>query len=348
MPEPLQKLYVVLPVRNRRDITLAFVRMLKEQTYRNFRLILVDDGSSDGTPEAVKHELPDAILLRGNGNLWWAGALNKAFRKLTQLRPSPKDYLLIINDDVEIPPDFLATGVQKVSSLTKALVGAVAHSNHPGEAPDAGVLFDETCFGFRGAREGEIPNCLSTRGLFLRVGDLKKIGWFRPFWIRHYFSDYEFTIRAHRKGYVLRTFPELSLKMVGEKSPMPDPVDPESFWKTLTNVFSYKYILQPVQSVSAVMFCCRYPYNFINLKLPIMEFIRVMYRALPETGKILVKVLIKPAIAYYREFKVCFALFDEAKNRKIPDLPVGQEANPRVVPANPSPSNQDQSTSTTV
>ena len=41
--------------------------------------ILVDDGSTDGTGEAVQGEFPQVRLLRGDGRLFWGGGLRLAF-----------------------------------------------------------------------------------------------------------------------------------------------------------------------------------------------------------------------------------------------------------------------------
>jgi GT2 family glycosyltransferase len=49
--------------------------------------------------------------------------------------------------------------------------------------------------------------------LFLRVGDLLETGGFHPRLLPHYLSDYEFTIRAARKGFKLCTDPALVLRL---------------------------------------------------------------------------------------------------------------------------------------
>lgn len=63
-----------------------------------------------------------------------------------------------------------------------------------------GVYADLKKLTFRQAKTKDEINCLSTRGLFLRVKDFKKIGGFYPKLLPHYLSDYEFTIRAYKKS----------------------------------------------------------------------------------------------------------------------------------------------------
>ena len=69
-------IYIVIPVFNRREETLRCLDSLVTQTYTNFIVIVVDDGSTDGVGDAVQAGYPDTIVLKGDGNLWWAGATN--------------------------------------------------------------------------------------------------------------------------------------------------------------------------------------------------------------------------------------------------------------------------------
>jgi len=38
-------------------------------------VIVVDDGSSDRTAEEAAKNYPKVIILQGDGNLWWTGAI---------------------------------------------------------------------------------------------------------------------------------------------------------------------------------------------------------------------------------------------------------------------------------
>ncbi|HUK05974.1 MAG TPA: glycosyltransferase, partial [Burkholderiales bacterium] len=47
-------LYVLAPVHNRRALTERFIGCLKAQTDRDYRLVLIDDGSTDGTAQMAR------------------------------------------------------------------------------------------------------------------------------------------------------------------------------------------------------------------------------------------------------------------------------------------------------
>jgi cellulose synthase/poly-beta-1,6-N-acetylglucosamine synthase-like glycosyltransferase len=68
--------HVLIPVHNRMDATLECVACLERQTYRDFRVVIVDDGSTDGTSDTLERMHPEVEVLRGDGNLWWTGAVH--------------------------------------------------------------------------------------------------------------------------------------------------------------------------------------------------------------------------------------------------------------------------------
>lgn len=67
---------LVIPVHNRREVTRACLARLRELGVEAWAsLIVVDDGSTDGTAEMLGAEFPKVTVLPGNGGLWWAGAI---------------------------------------------------------------------------------------------------------------------------------------------------------------------------------------------------------------------------------------------------------------------------------
>jgi GT2 family glycosyltransferase len=205
-------LHIVLPVHNRRSITEAFVRALFAQTVADYRLLLVDDGCSDGTVAAVRSLLPAErlVVIQGGGQLWWAGALQRAWQLLSALPGGDGDSVLIINDDVRIEPGFLAAGLSVLAEHPAACVQAMGVDEDRGER-DHGVVADRVRLRFRPAAEDESPNCLSTRGLLMSLHTFAASGGFRPDRLPHYLSDYEFTLRLAHRGVPLLVDPRFRL-----------------------------------------------------------------------------------------------------------------------------------------
>jgi GT2 family glycosyltransferase len=198
--------YILLPVHNRRPVTAQFMADLLQQRHAHYHLVLIDDGCQDGTVEMVKAELlqadlaqslspPQLTVLHGQGNWWWAGSLQQGIDWLQQQSLLPETVILMINDDVRIDPDFLATGLALLAQSPHTLLQAEGNNLF-----DRGVKADLNRLTFEPASEPSEINCLTTRGLFLRWQDLQQIGGFYPRWLPHYLSDFEFTLRAHRRG----------------------------------------------------------------------------------------------------------------------------------------------------
>lgn len=207
MPE----LYILLPVHNRRATTSRFLACLKAQTYQDYHLLLIDDGSTDGTAELARELIPALTVLRGSGDWWWAGSLQQGIEWLGQREIAAEDVVLMINDDVTFGPHFLKHAVMLLQTMPRTLLLAQAVSKQTGLPLVSGVEADLKKWQFRPAESADRINCLTTNGLFVRWGDLRQIGGFHPRLLPHYNADYEFTLRAHQKGFHLRVSPELRL-----------------------------------------------------------------------------------------------------------------------------------------
>ena len=118
------KIYIILPVYNRKALVECFLDCLNEQTFRNFTVIVVDDGSTDSTAEMIGKKFPNVHVLRGDGNLWWTGAINVGIR-FAMLNAAADDAILIINDDLEIGSDYLESLYRTWQSTPNTLIGSV-------------------------------------------------------------------------------------------------------------------------------------------------------------------------------------------------------------------------------
>jgi len=84
-----------------RDLTLQTTESLLGSDYPALELLVVDNGSSDGSHEAVGQRFPTVRRLRTEKNLGISGGLNLGFRVGLD---EGFDYLMAMNNDLEVDP----------------------------------------------------------------------------------------------------------------------------------------------------------------------------------------------------------------------------------------------------
>lgn len=93
------QLAVLLTCFNRKATTLRCLEQLNKQNLTaSMDVFLCDDGSTDGTSDAIKKLFPQVYIIRGSGNLFWNRGMLTAWRKACET----KDYdaYIWLNDDV--------------------------------------------------------------------------------------------------------------------------------------------------------------------------------------------------------------------------------------------------------
>ncbi|GLI36598.1 hypothetical protein GHYDROH2_00990 [Geobacter hydrogenophilus] len=176
----------------------------------------------------------------------------------------PQDVVLIINDDTEFEPDFLEKALSMLQSSEKVLLLACAYGKKSGLLIDAGVRVDWKHFVFEQAEKPDLINCLSTRGLFLRVADFLTIGGFHPRILPHYASDYEFTMRAYRLGFKLQTDQSLCLRVDEEETGYHD-FRGLSFRAQMRDYFSKKSSVNPIMWTIFILLACPWQWKLLNI-----------------------------------------------------------------------------------
>lgn len=200
---------VLIPVHNRIDVTVECLSCLEKQTYKDIRIVVVDDGSTDGTYERIKQRYPDIEILRGDGNLWWTGAMHLGVEHILK-SAQEGDFVLSLNNDTFFDPDFIESLVNVSIGHKRAIVGSMEKNYYnKEEILYRGEWLDWKSLRFdvkRGPIEDKNADCnehvnvLPGRGMLIPIEVFKKIGNFNKDKFPHYIADYDFALRAFNAG----------------------------------------------------------------------------------------------------------------------------------------------------
>ena len=215
-------IYIVIPVHNRKRFTKDCIQSLQNQTYKNHKIIIVDDGSTDGTREMLETEFPEVIVLYGDGNLFWTKAINLGIRKALDLGA---EYIFTLNNDTVATHDLLEKMMVWAERSPNSLLGALDLNFNTKKPYYGGEIINWPLAKSRyllneldeKARHGlHEVSLFPARGLLIPRQVFKKIGLFDEKKLPHYMADYDFTHMAIRNGFKvycnydakLYTFPE--------------------------------------------------------------------------------------------------------------------------------------------
>jgi GT2 family glycosyltransferase len=95
---------------NGRDDTLGCLASLAEVEHEPLDVVVVDNGSTDGTAEAVRERFPEVELVRSEENLGFAEGNDVGIRRALE---RGADHVLVLNNDVEVEPGFVGPLVEE-------------------------------------------------------------------------------------------------------------------------------------------------------------------------------------------------------------------------------------------
>lgn len=213
------KIGIVIPVFNRVNYTIQCLESLKDVIYSNFEIIIIDDGSIDGTSKIIRKNFPNVILLQGDGNLWWSKATNVGIKKA--ITDSCQFVLFLNNDDV-VDKCILQNLMICARDNPGAIIGCkVLDFDQPNKLIFAGGDCDWEKKGLFRYGDGEVDiGQYNTRkeikwipgaGTFVNVELFKKIGFLNDRYFPQNRADIDFTLRAHEAGYKIIFEPQAVL-----------------------------------------------------------------------------------------------------------------------------------------
>ena len=206
-------IHVLIPVFNRLELTKKILNCLNAQVVdESINIIIIDDGSTDGTKDYLAHK--QITVLQGDGNLWWGGCIDLAFKHVFNLS-GPDDLILLVNNDTKFNNDFIQHLLDACRQNAPAAVGSILRDVlTPHNVLSTGAKIDSWWFLVKDKanliteKTGGLPrlsevDALSGRGVLYPVSVLKKVAGMRTLWLPHYLGDYELSLRVKKAGFKL-------------------------------------------------------------------------------------------------------------------------------------------------
>lgn len=202
----IPKVWVAIPVHNRLQFTRACIRQLVNQDYEELAIVIVDDGSTDGTGQFLEQLADERIVtITGDGNLWWARAMELAINHFKSAAQR-SDFLLMLNDDVTFGPDYISTLVKASQTLCRAVVGSAQREQISGRELGSGYLIDHAALSLRAVPASASftkVDAVPARGALFPFDAVAAAGNVRPKLFPHYLADLDFSARCRAKGWLV-------------------------------------------------------------------------------------------------------------------------------------------------
>ncbi len=195
----IKELAILLTVHNRLNKTISCLSHLYSQQLSSsydLEVFLVDDGCTDGTPEAIRTLFPCVHIIHGDGNLYWNRGMYTAWE--TASKTKDYDYYVWLNDDTLIFDGAISKLLtcsdeyQDRAIIVSATVDTATHSH--------------VTYGGRVKGKVPIPNgkaieveyfngniVLVPRSVFAVLGNL-------DWYFTHSKGDFDYGLRAKKKG----------------------------------------------------------------------------------------------------------------------------------------------------
>ncbi len=247
---------IVIPTFNRKAQVRTLVAQLQRQELKNvnYKIIVVVDGSTDGTIETLKSDFPDVAVVEGNGNWWFTRSLNEGCKyAINTYNP---ELILTLNDDVQLPGDYLQQIIRNYyESGGDVVIGSSSYSMGSPRMITFSGIERRNSFLLKyykyiqpytllepGSLRGTAPSVtLPTRGLLVPANLMVALDYLDEKQFPQYSSDYDFVLRCAKSGvkvlisYDAYVFEDMRLTSAG------NPRLTKSLNHFIKNVFFNKY-----------------------------------------------------------------------------------------------------------
>ena len=233
------KIVTVIPTHNRKECLKGVLTDLSSQHFNSpipeRQIVVVVDGSTDGTLEMLYQDFPEVAVVQGSGHWWYTKSMNMGFNRALKYNP---DLMLALNDDIRLPSNYFQNILSEYKSMNRnCIIGSVSIScSRPHRITFAGVKqiiwwrYKQKNYTVNDLKPFGLSNIplrpsvvLPGRGMLIPAGVLKQLNLFDE-QLPQYGSDDDFCLRASKSGipvyisYQARVFSKDELTAIGNPS----------------------------------------------------------------------------------------------------------------------------------
>lgn len=195
--------------------TVDCLESIKKVSYPDCRVIVVDNGSGDGSEKTLKEKYPEHTIMQSGSNLGFAGGVNIGIRHALG---SGADLVLVLNNDTEVTPGFLTELVNAMERDENIGItgGRIFYSDKRDKLWSYGGYFDVNTGRAHHFTDVEGPGkelgsseFIYAQGCMMLIKKecLEKTGLFDERFF-HLGEDVEYCVRAQKKGWKIAMEPQ--------------------------------------------------------------------------------------------------------------------------------------------
>ena len=218
---------IIIPIYNKLEYTKkGLSKLIKALTIAssayNYKIIIADDGSTDGSAEWIQENYPDVFILHGDGNLWWSGAINVGVKHAIEKLKAA--YVILWNNDIYPGKNYFSKLSDILNKYDRnTIIGSKIYLMEPDTVvwhyggyfnPVTGTMdmigrFKQDSDLLN--REKIAVDWVTGMGTIIPAEIIKNIGYWDESNFPQYFGDMDFTLRAKKKGYKIFVDPKLKI-----------------------------------------------------------------------------------------------------------------------------------------
>lgn len=208
--------YIITRNHDAFSLTSQCIQSLRQLTYPNYRILVVDDGSKDDSADKISKKFSEVQLIRTGRYLEYCKGLNVGIG--VALKNGAEYVFLVNNDTKDFSPNYLEEIVQAFEEDSKVgLVGSWCY-DYDGRVRWNGIAKDMI------GTLMETP----TEGFIVKREVFEKIGLLDEKLVRH-FEDLDFIIRIRKSGYTTKAVSSVSFAHLGGGTSLKHPFIPNYY-----------------------------------------------------------------------------------------------------------------------